>query len=111
MKGLYVFGTFAGLVANPWIQGEKSGVNHRLGVVTSEYQDEYGQPKTETTNINLSKEQYETFKKDQSLFLGKPIFMLVGVRAQKGGREGAWLSYFALKLSKPVLQDVLAVKK
>lgn len=105
-QGFYVFGVCIGVVSEPWNRNGRSGVNNRLGV-EKVYQDKYGREVRDLIEIDLPATEVERFRNAAQQMKGKPVFLRVQPMPKAGGRNGAFMTYFAPSDSQLVLQSAL----
>jgi len=100
--GLYLFGRVMGFSERPW-HSDPSKLNYELGI-GRDYQNEWGDASTDVTRVTVPADRVPEIKALAEKFKGKYVSVRVIVNARKGGRDGAFLSFFLPKTSDLVVQ-------
>lgn len=97
--GQYVIGQVLGYKEEPWKNESsgRSGMNRQLAVVTNEYVDQWQEKKKTVQIVDVPQDIATSVAVEAEKLKGKTVMVRVVFRANKGGRDGAWLSCFMPK--------------
>jgi hypothetical protein len=92
-QGIYVYGKFLGTTSRDYNFNGHAGVTHSVGIVTSEYQDDFGQPQQTVTKVKINEAQKMTFDNMKDI-VGSNV-RIKAVFAVREGDRGAYLTIYA----------------
>lgn len=96
MRGEFIIGTMLGYSETPWVN-DPTKFNRKVGIVTSEYLDQFGQSQTQTVTVDISFEEAAKVAQVAEKLKGKEVIVPCISLAKAGGKNGAWLSRFMPK--------------
>lgn len=105
LQGFFFHGTCVGFAQEPWSRNGKSGINYRLGISRT-YNDKYGNPVTETTDLDVASDAVPKISKQVEALRGQPVLVRFVPVAKVGGRSGAFVTYFVPGDSELIPQHV-----
>jgi len=95
--GLYLFGQVVGVSERPW-SSDAFKFNYEVGIGRP-YVNEWGEPDTDVTRVVVPADRWQEVKAAAEKFKGQMVSVRVIASARKGGRDGAFLSFFMPKQS------------
>lgn len=91
-QGIKVIGTLRGYAEIPW-RNDPSKVNRKIGIAI-ETVDSYGCPDSINIDLDVPYGGWQKYQSQAEMLKGKVVEINIGVTAKKGGKTGAWLSYY-----------------
>lgn len=96
MRGEYIIGTMLGYSETPWTN-DPTKFNRKIGIMTRQYEDQFGQVQSETVTVDVSYENAASIAQLAEKLKGKEVIVPCITMAKPGGKNGAWLSRFMPK--------------
>ncbi len=106
-NGSYIVGTLSGTDTNDWTDRDGQVRQNHYLILAATYQDRFGNPQTEVNRVEFAHTRLAEINKSIGEMAGEKVLVPVRVEARKGGRNGAFITYFLPTSSYPeVLEDV-----
>lgn len=96
LEGLFIFGECKGFVSEPWEKNGRSGINNKIGIARH-YETKWGESTSEVIQIDVPRDSVEKFRNQAQMLKGQYVYIRVAALPKAGGRNGAFLTYFAPK--------------
>jgi hypothetical protein len=93
--GIFIIGVLKGYSESEWSnpQSGKSGINRRLGVITSDFTDQWGEVKENVETIEVPQDMAFSVRQQAEKLKGRPVQVSIAIYAHTGGKNGAWAKY------------------